>query len=1692
MNIVNKWILPGVKCWLDVSKSQPDICYSQVEIISIESAKKIVIKTLTDNKVLETESQNLLERNEDIQNVHGLEDLVHLSVLNEPEILNNLYMRYHDNIIFTSIGPTLLVMNPYKELHELFNETMMKEYRRKTETPHIYQIAYLAYAQLLENSKNQAIVISGESGAGKTETTKHAMKFLTSGTFSCKLQNEDTPIEEKILRCNPILEAFGNSKTVRNDNSSRFGKFVRLLINKNSKSIHGATITSYLLEKSRLTTPSKGERNFHIFYHLLEGCDIKDMALFGLLDNNKNIYKADSFEYLRKSQCYSVAKINDKELFQEVIASFNKTGFKNTEIKGILKILSAILHMGNLSFDNEKLTDIMPCTIKEGNITLVAQMLLIPETALLKALVFKTREIQGQIIESPQPLTECHATRDSLSKYLYEKLFNWLVKRLNLVIFPPEEVTNLRKVRKSIKSIRDSLTQIDGLTSSIGLLDIFGFENFENNSFEQLCINFTNERLQQLYVSYVFKAEEKELIDQGLQSSLNLLTYQDNAGVIELLDKYPSGIYDLLDESSSLGSGTDEFLLQKIIKTHGKNTFFTVPKQNKSNTFVVIHTAKPVEYDIRGFRAKNKDEISNAIQLMLSNSKDELLNELIQNIFINSQEKKKVGSVGVSKSEKFLGAKFRNQMKELMFELFNCEVHFIRCIKPNELKKEGLFNSDFVLLQIRYLGLLDSIKIRKQGYPLRKDYIDFYKKYIGIFGRIKEDISIPIKANVAIKNIGVKDIYIKDINGKETGVIKAIKALIHSYFEKNNRFSSEIGKKILFGNSKIYLKQDILDYMDDRLLEIWKKKILVGKRVRKQYICYIFRKKVKIQLKRIGRIFKAICIIQARYKGKRVRARFLRKKLAVIKINKRLKQIFIADYYAYFKKKTILMKKIKSFIFGFKKLISLKPLKSTVKQCFFTIKELNSNKTKSKALEKNTVLKTNNPIKLEEMKKNSEKAMDHKVFPTKPPDYKPNPLQETSKLTSTIQPSTQNPSNNSNLIGNNQPIEKLISNNKSIEKTNINDNPIKNPTSNNYSPENLTSSQCDENSTNNKALPSEIPANLKKSAFFDNKKPEKFLTVGKEKDSIDENSDLYIDLRYISKTETKRLSFQPLEKIDPRNFAKAFIDYSANLKQDNYSPLHHYTLYGSNHEPESVSFSFIPVSNDCFNNLTELDPSFLRFLKETDWKSVVDKLLNKKRAKANTFELIMNHTKKMMKHPLQNLNSKYTELSLKLFKYILQCSLERKTKFTASVQIRKILKILIQAKEPELIDEFFLQVMKQLISCFNDKTLEKLLSLLGTISSIIAITPRLFMPFLAFLYQNINSEYNKNEDILQTARFCFLRIKSLFEVGSRDELPLDNELFLVENRKQIIVPINFLLGNHIFIYVESYTTVKEAIIRALAKLGLMAKAQYFGLYQVKKTEDPITYEERFLDDSTKIMDILTKCELEPKKKSSETKLYLRQRVFYIFYSNDLDSVEMLYSHFVYEVLRGRLDVDENTAITLGSLSLVVDHGDFSKEKARFLKINIQRYIPEKFLSHNSPQVWIDKILINYLKIKTYDRTIAKLAYLDQIKDHQFFFAEKFNIEYSVLNLDLKGDQTQKKARNLLFALKPACISFYDDLGEKLTLISNYHIKDIKSWGMSEKTMILVETNDNVKHLIRTERCGEINYLIKKYLDMEEN
>ncbi|EGR30103.1 myosin head, putative, partial [Ichthyophthirius multifiliis] len=713
------WIIPDQIAWLvqdgiNMAESSMDELYVKAKIIGFNKQTKIATCKIEDNGKQVEVSTSRLQIRALLKETY--QDMVNMDILNEPELLLNLRTRFDDNKIYTYVGPTLLAVNPFKGIEGMYSESNLKSYMcivdgsstdkglYKKLAPHVFGLTAQAFKDLFENNKNQALVISGESGAGKTENTKYCMKFLTSlGQYmhsqdqkEHKATNE-TSIEDKILSCNPILEAFGNAKTVRNDNSSRFGKYVTMIVNKKDKSIIGAQIINYLLEKARITQQGQNERNFHIFYHFLKGAK-KEVLQKNFLTYPVNF---EEYEYLNKSKCYEVGKLDDIALFNEVEESFQLLGF--SEVKdSIFACLSAILKIGNIKLDESTYTDQTPCKIKDSNlISQICKLLEVNQTDLANGITNKLRKVQKQEFLSPLTPSECINMKDTVAKYLYEKLFNWIVIKLNQIIIPAGYDPN------------------NGLTGGIGLLDIYGFEVFKENGFEQFFINYTNEKLQQLYIQYVFKQEEQIFISEGLQSCLQYLTFTDNKPVIDLLDQPPNGIFNTLDDICQT-KGDDSKFLNKIRQIHKNNKYFITPKIASKANFTIVHSAKEVEYTATNFTEKNVDSLQDLLVNTLSESK----NMLFKTLFSFSNE-----NADTKNKAKSLGGKFRVEMQVLMNDLMACDCHFIRCIKPNDEKKKDLFKTIYSLAQVRSLGVLESIKVRKQSYPIRKTFEQFYSRY---------------------------------------------------------------------------------------------------------------------------------------------------------------------------------------------------------------------------------------------------------------------------------------------------------------------------------------------------------------------------------------------------------------------------------------------------------------------------------------------------------------------------------------------------------------------------------------------------------------------------------------------------------------------------------------------------------------------------------------------------------------------------------------------------------------------------------------------------------------------------------------------------------------------------------------------------------------------------------------------------
>eukprot|EP00468_Gymnochlora_sp_CCMP2014_P013783 CAMPEP_0167752288 /NCGR_PEP_ID=MMETSP0110_2-20121227/7052_1 /TAXON_ID=629695 /ORGANISM="Gymnochlora sp., Strain CCMP2014" /LENGTH=1575 /DNA_ID=CAMNT_0007637881 /DNA_START=440 /DNA_END=5167 /DNA_ORIENTATION=- len=609
------------------------------------------------------------------------QDLVLLDEMNEPLIMWNLHERFKQNQIYTNVGTILIACNPFKRL-PLYTPSIIDKYAKRGNRilpPHVFHTASEAYRNLLEGTTEktgQSIVISGESGAGKTVCTKFCLKYLA------EVADSEGGVEEKILLANPILEAFGNAKTTRNNNSSRFGKYVEIFFDKRMR-ICGSRITNYLLEKSRVVLQGPGERNYHIFYQMVLGADAGFKRKFMLGD-------LEDYHYTNQSDTH-VDGMDDVEEWNILLKSFNTLEFKQKERDDVLQITAGVLHMGNIDFVS---TGDRKCKVKDkSTLRPAAKLFEVDEKSLNKVITTRMLRLRGQEpIEVGLSVEQATAARDALAKFIFERMFDWLVVRIN----------------KSIGTGR----YVKGKT--IGILDIFGFEIFKTNSFEQLCINFTNEKLQQFFNQHTFKLEEA--LYKSEKINYKKVNYIDNQPVLDLIEKRPKGILPMIDEELRLPKGSDSTYVQKLLKTHASNKKYFHKLLKRPNNFVVCHYAGDVEYESYGFLEKNKDRLYEDAFDLLSNSTFKFLSKM----FPDDDSKG---------SKTTLGAKFRRQLNELMRTLNQTYPHYIRCIKPNSEKAPMKFVVNMSLEQLRYSGVFEAVKIRKQGFPFRYTHDLFVKRF---------------------------------------------------------------------------------------------------------------------------------------------------------------------------------------------------------------------------------------------------------------------------------------------------------------------------------------------------------------------------------------------------------------------------------------------------------------------------------------------------------------------------------------------------------------------------------------------------------------------------------------------------------------------------------------------------------------------------------------------------------------------------------------------------------------------------------------------------------------------------------------------------------------------------------------------------------------------------------------------------
>jgi len=675
------------------------------------------------------------------------DDLITLPHLHEPALLHACSERFFSGKIYTWTGPVLIAVNPFQRL-PLYTTQILEKYRRegllrsqgmgdaKSQLgPHVYAIADRSYRQMMaEARKSQSILISGESGAGKTESTKIVMLYLTtlgaSSSSSGPPKDADKPpIMERVLQSNPVLEAFGNARTLRNDNSSRFGKFIELGFSR-AGHLLGAKVQTYLLEKVRIAFHASGERNYHIFYQLLRGATDEQKKHFEFHDGlTQGLELPNYFHYTGQGGAPHLREFTDEAGLKYTLKAMKNLGWSQELIDNVLSIIAGILHLGQVKFDSvETEGGVMAAQAEDDTIVKHAARLLgVDIEKLTTALTERVIVARGQEIRTNLTAERAVDARDALSKTLYGAMFLWVVDQVN----------------KSCSWDNDK-----DVRSSCGVLDIFGFECFAINSFEQLCINFTNEALQQQFNKFIFKMEQEEYERENIEWAF--IEFPDNQDCLDTIQMRKVGILAMLDDECRLPRGSDKNWAKRMYENFlpekkqevSKNTRFKATFVQKSKSyFCVRHFAGIVEYRAEtGFMEKNKDEIPLTAQTLFSTAP----NQLVQDVYAvqKRETEDKTGGgpkPGKPAKSKTVGQQFKAQLATLIESVETTDPHYIRCLKPNDAAKPLMLTRKRLTEQLRYGGVLEAVRVARMGFPVRLVHDTFFKRYRQLLPAVPEE-----------------------------------------------------------------------------------------------------------------------------------------------------------------------------------------------------------------------------------------------------------------------------------------------------------------------------------------------------------------------------------------------------------------------------------------------------------------------------------------------------------------------------------------------------------------------------------------------------------------------------------------------------------------------------------------------------------------------------------------------------------------------------------------------------------------------------------------------------------------------------------------------------------------------------------------------------------------------------------------
>ncbi|XP_069470806.1 unconventional myosin-XIX isoform X2 [Ambystoma mexicanum] len=761
--------------------------------------KRNLVACTNLNDSLEEEVRAFLIQEDEL---HEFDDLTKVNPVNTTTVLKCLQARYKVSLFYTNAGCTLVAVNPFRPVFHLYTPELMNEYHTASHPqelkPHVFIVAEQAYRNVQSQIQpvDQSIIVSGESGAGKTWTSRCLMKYYATVAASCtsEMGNKMVErIERRVLDSNPVMEAFGNACTMRNTNSSRFGKYIQLQLN-STQLLTGASIQTYLLEKTRVAHQAPLERNFHIFYQITKGASTEERrqwnlpegAMFYWLPNPDRNLEEDCFEVTRDAMLH--------------------LGIDSNKQNNIFKLLAGLLHLGNVNFE-DTVDESQPCELQANTksfLVTAASLLNVSLDELRERLQVRTITAgkQQQVFLKPCSKSECAMRRDCLAKVVYAKLFDWLVMMINGSI------------------CADSCKW----TNFIGLLDVYGFESFPENSLEQLCINYANEKLQQHFVSHYLKAQQEEYAAEGLEWSF--ISYQDNQGCVDLIDGSPISIFSLLNEECRLNRSSDAKQLQvRLEKALANNQSISRDKFSKKPHFIVAHYAGRVSYLIEEMAEKNKDPVPAELIQLLQESQDDLLQKLFPAEQKGEADSKKQNRTTVVT----VVSKFKNSLESLMQILHSTTPHYIRCIKPNMDCKAMTFTKEEVLSQLEACGIVETINISAAGFPIRVSFQNFIERYQLMRKRQPFRLDGVHQANDCCPS-KKKRVSMGEESNKET--VLAVHDILENVLSGRGSFSSfhnqaeskPCNMLVHCGRTKVFITHPMLDLLEARRAAVFSAK----------------------------------------------------------------------------------------------------------------------------------------------------------------------------------------------------------------------------------------------------------------------------------------------------------------------------------------------------------------------------------------------------------------------------------------------------------------------------------------------------------------------------------------------------------------------------------------------------------------------------------------------------------------------------------------------------------------------------------------------------------------------------------------------------------------------------------------------------------------------------------------------------